>query len=251
MRSFGKTDKGIQRAKNEDTIFRSDTSVGLLPNLYIIADGMGGHKSGAFASDYAVNSFVKFVKNINDSNPVSIIKKGIKDINYLLHEKSSTDDIYYRMGTTFVVATIIDDKLYIGNIGDSRLYIINKAIHKITKDHSLVEELIHTGYITEDEAQEHPEKHVITRAVGIEPYIEVDIYQINLNKEDNILMCSDGLTNMLKEEEIQKMLKETTDIKKTVELLIDKANQNGGNDNISVIIINQNDSEVKTCYNLE
>ncbi|WP_132249436.1 Stp1/IreP family PP2C-type Ser/Thr phosphatase [Natranaerovirga pectinivora] len=237
MRSYGKTDKGIKRARNEDTIFYSDQSIGNLPNLYIIADGMGGHNAGAFASEYSVKGFVDFVKKATWDNPVKIIEDGICSVNQMVHEKSSEEE-YYKMGTTFVVSTIIQKKLYIGNIGDSRLYIIrNKEIQKITKDHSLVEEMVHTGHLTEDEANSHPKKNIITRAIGAEKTIIVDIYEVELESDDLILMCSDGLTNMLSHKEISNILEDGSFLEDKVKQLISRANELGGNDNISVIII--------------
>ncbi|TCK98333.1 protein phosphatase [Natranaerovirga hydrolytica] len=237
MKSYGRTDKGIQRDKNEDAIFYSDKPVGKLPNLYIIADGMGGHKAGAFASEYAVKEFIEFVKMSHKDNPTEIIEEGIQCINQLVHEKSE-QEAYYKMGTTFVVATVTEEELYIGNIGDSRLYIIeNNAINKITKDHSLVEEMIHTGHITEEEANEHPDRNVITRAIGAQPSIEVDIYKIKLKANNKILMCSDGLTNMLSEETVNQIINEANEDKDKVDHLINKANELGGTDNISVILM--------------
>ena len=237
MKSYGKTDKGVVRNQNQDYIFYSDNPVGNLPNLYILADGMGGHNAGAFASSYAVNSYVSYVKNIEEVNLVNIIQKGIKFVNKLVYNKAETNKQYSKMGTTFVVATITDDFLYIGNVGDSRLYIIDSDISKITKDHSLVEEMLDIGFITEEEAKNHPKKNIITRAVGVEEEIEVDIYKISYNLGDTILMCSDGLTNMVEDETINNIIQTEKNITVLVDKLVEKANVNGGTDNISVIII--------------
>lgn len=241
MISFGKTDKGKKRKRNEDAIFYSDHPIGCLTNLYIIADGMGGHKAGAFASDFAVHSFVDFVKkfNVTEQNkvPICIIDEGINYINNILHKKAEKDIHLYKMGTTFVVATIVENKLYIGNIGDSRLYIINHTIQRITKDHSLIEEMIHTGYITREQAKEHPDRHIITRAVGIENNVKADIFEIPLKNDDIVLMCSDGLTSMLDDQEIKNIIVNNKELEKSVNQLINMANEKGGNDNISVIVI--------------
>jgi protein phosphatase len=237
MRSFGKTDKGIQRNSNEDVIFFSDHPVGQLPNLYIIADGMGGHNAGLVASENAVKSFLSYVIETNKKNPIEVFKEGIQRSNALIFEKAEAEEQYYRMGTTFIVCAFLENKLYIGNIGDSRLYTIYKDINKITKDHSLVEEMLHKGHITETEAKNHPERHVITRAVGIDATIDVDTYEIPLEGNEMVLMCSDGLTNMLDDKIIYNILKEDMDIESKVKQLIQQANENGGNDNISVILI--------------
>lgn len=238
MKSFGRTDKGLKRIRNEDAIFYTDNAIGNLPNLYIVADGMGGHKGGEFASQFAVINFVKYVENHNSNNPVIIFDEGIKLINQFIHDKSTNNEDLYKMGTTFVVATVIQGILYIANVGDSRLYILNDKMKKITKDHSLVEEMLHNGLISPDEANKHPDKHIITRAIGAEKEIQVDLFEVELEINDSILMCSDGLTNMIEEKNIYDLIKSKEEQTEVVNELINKANINGGSDNISVIIIN-------------
>ena len=141
------------------------------------------------------------------------------------------------MGTTLVVATIIDDYLYVANVGDSRLYVIDDRISQITRDHSLVEEMVRAGEIDESAARVHPMKNKITRAIGGDYDIRVDFFDMKLNPEDKILMCTDGLTNMVEDEEICMTVKSSPDVVSAVQRLIDRANGNGGYDNIGIVLI--------------
>ncbi len=143
------------------------------------------------------------------------------------------------MGTTFVVATIIDKILYVANIGDSRLYVIGKEeIRQVTEDHSLVEAMVKQGELNPEEAKVHPNKNIITRALGANDTVEPDFFEVNLEDEDIVLMCSDGLTNMLEDETIAQIIRENQDdLKTAAETLVRCANENGGKDNIAIIII--------------
>jgi len=240
MEVAGKSDVGKVRKINEDCIFLNKDRIGCLPNLFIIADGMGGHNAGEMASRIAIDSFVEFIKNQAYKNIVNIeevIINGIDKINKLVYNKSLKNEKFAGMGTTFLVATLVDSEIYIGNVGDSRLYFANKNLKKITTDHSLVEEMLLEGKITKNEADNHPKKNIITRAVGVESNIKVDIFHKTIEESFYILMCSDGLTNMIKEDEILEYIKGIKQIDKGVEILVDQANKNGGYDNISVILI--------------
>lgn len=232
------TDKGLSRRSNQDYAFASMEPIGKLANLFIVADGMGGHKAGDFASYYSVSTFVNNVKNSTKDLPISIITDSIKATNISVIEKAASEQELEGMGTTFVVATISDNHLYVANIGDSRLYIIDDKIRQITRDHSLVEEMVEMGNINRKDARFHPNKNIITRAIGINYEIKPDIFELVLEKGNIVLMCSDGLTNMLSDEEIMSIVASSRDrLDESVQTLIDRANEEGGMDNISVILV--------------
>ena len=140
------------------------------------------------------------------------------------------------MGTTLVVATVIDRTLYFANVGDSRLYLVNDKIKQLSKDHSLVQEMVRLGGINQDEAKIHPDKNIITRAIGAKDNVEIDFFEYRLKKSDMILMCTDGLSNMVEDEEIFRIAKSSRDIVEIVERLIESANNNGGKDNIGIVV---------------
>lgn len=149
------------------------------------------------------------------------------------------------MGTTVVAATFIENYLYIANVGDSRLYIVNDSISQITKDHSYVEEMVRLGKINKKEARNHPDRNMITRAVGVEGTVKIDFFEIRLQSGDIVLMCSDGLTTMLDDEEIFTIIRGQQCVAKKVEGLIEAANHSGGKDNIAVVIIDPFAGEVR------
>lgn len=237
MIAFGNSNVGMKRTINQDSIFISKTKIGKLPNLFIVADGMGGHKAGDVASKTSVELFVDFVTNTDMTDPVNIIDAGIKLANDELYEMANTNSDYIGMGTTFVVATVIDNRVYIANVGDSRLYLIGNDIVQITRDHSLVEEMISLGEIRRNEARTHFKKNIITRAVGVEKSVVADIFQIEIAKGDKLLLCSDGLSNMIEDYDIKRIISGSDNFEDAVHKLIDKANENGGTDNISVVLV--------------
>lgn len=244
MKVFSMTDTGIRRAMNQDYYFASNSAVGNLPNLYIVSDGMGGHKAGEYASRYTVERVVaSALKNVA-SNPVRILKDAIVRANEILILESKEDEEKRGMGTTIVAAVIENGRLYVANVGDSRLYIINDEIHQITLDHSYVEEMVRRGQIAPQDAKNHSEKHVITRAVGAEWTVEPDFFEIELKEKDKILLCSDGLTNMVTDERIFSIVSELKEPKMAVKKLVDEANFNGGSDNITVVIVDPYADEV-------
>ena len=242
LKTFSITDIGLKRKINQDYVFSSEMQVGKLPNLFIVADGMGGHKAGDYASREATKIIVESIENSQESSPVKLIRTAIELANKSLLEKAKESEDYTGMGTTMVVATITEECLYVANVGDSRLYIINDEITQITKDHSLVEEMVRLGGIDEEAAKYHPKKNVITRAVGGAEEIEIDFFEIKLMPQDVILMCSDGLTNMIDDEEIKLIIKKQRDVIEKAEELVNAANQNGGRDNITVTIIEQSET---------
>lgn len=236
MKTFSKTDIGMVREVNQDYVFVSDAPIGKLPNLFVVADGMGGHKAGEFASRFTVEVVREELVNSQEDEPEAMIKKAITSANQKLLETAEQDSRLEGMGTTLVVATVIDSTLYFANVGDSRLYLLNDDIKQVSKDHSLVQEMVRLGGINQEEAKHHPDKNIITRAIGAKNYIEVDFYEYRLKKNDIILMCTDGLSNMVEDEEILHIVNGSRDVVEAVERLIERANQNGGKDNIGVIV---------------
>lgn len=236
MIGYGDTHIGQRRSINQDYIFYSDTPIGNLPNLYIVADGMGGHKAGDKASSYAVHSFVEKIRNGEKEQPLLLMKEAIEAVNEELYALAASRPEYEGMGTTFVAASVLEEELCVMNIGDSRLYVLQKELKQITYDHSLVEELVRSGQLTKEEARNHPRKNVITRALGVEPKVNADFFEVEMEEVDMILLCSDGLTNMVTEETIEYVLRNANDMEKAAEVLIGLANDNGGLDNISVVM---------------
>lgn len=206
---------------------------------------MGGHKAGDYASDLAVETVMKEVEASLEKNPVKILNHAISRANTVLRERASQDFALNGMGTTLVAATCIGRFLEVANVGDSRLYVIGDGITQITEDHSLVEEMVRMGGIGREEARNHPDKNIITRAVGARDDVEVDFFNLELQTGDMVLLCSDGLTNMVDDETICQILKNGRSLKDRVEELVQTANRNGGRDNISVIVIETLADEVE------
>lgn len=237
MRSSGKTDTGSKRSNNQDSIYYSDKPVGPLPNLYIVADGMGGHRAGDQASKMAIDIAVDFIKKSTIENPIAVLKRAMIFANNEIYKTASRDPDLRGMGTTMVAAVCQDDKLYVANIGDSRLYSVGNDIKQITMDHSLVEELIRDGKLERKKGRNHPEKNIITKAMGSKEEVIPDFFEIDINPEDKYLLCSDGLSNMVEDDEIRDIVVDNEDLRETTQALIDRANYYGGADNISVVII--------------
>ena len=165
-----------------------------------------------------------------------VLVKAIKAANREIIKEASGDEHLKGMGTTVVAATVKEQMLYFANVGDSRLYLINQGIQQLSKDHSLVEEMVRLGGIKPEEAKHHPDKNIITRAMGVKEEVEADIYEYRLKKGDMILMCTDGLSNMVEDEDMFDIVKGARDIVEAVQMLIEKANSNGGRDNIGVVL---------------
>ena len=252
LKSFSVTDKKKKRKLNQDFVYVSETPVGNLPNLFIVADGMGGHNAGDFASKCAVETMVREIRGCFEKNPVRILGKAIRAANDQIRRRAKEDASLYGMGTTVVVATVLGHYLQLANVGDSRLYIINDQIRQITRDHSLVEEMVRMGGIDRETARNHPDKNIITRAIGGLDTVEIDFFNEELHPGDLVLLCSDGLTNMLEDAEIGRILKEHScgeenslegnflrenALQGKAGRLVEAANNNGGKDNIAVILI--------------
>ena len=237
IKSFSVTDIGRKRKLNKDFVYSSDEPVGNLKNVYIVADGMGGHQAGDYASKCTVETMVREIRGCFEQSPIRILSRAIRIANDQVRRKAREDESLYGMGTTVVAATVLGKYLQVANVGDSRLYIINEEVRQITRDHSLVEEMVRMGGLDREAARNHPDKNIITRAIGARDTIEIDFFHEELKSGDLVLMCSDGLTNMLEDEEIGRILKTPGTIEERAERLIDAANQNGGRDNIAVILI--------------
>lgn len=248
MKSYSVTDVGQKRRENQDYVYASEQPIGNLPNLFVVADGMGGHNAGDFASRCAVSVMVESVKKDMSFNPIKIIRHAIETANEQVHVQAELDPQKAGMGTTLVAVTVVGYYAYVANVGDSRLYLSDPHdIVQITRDHSWIAEMVRRGEISKEEARNHPDKNIITRAVGTGPSVNIDFFDVELEEESRILMCSDGLSNMVNDETMQEILVSSDDIEETAENLVALANENGGRDNISVIIIEPFTNEVKEC----
>ena len=239
------TDPGKVRERNED-------SVNIVTNasdeiLIAVADGMGGHKDGEVASSIALNHIATRFKSIssvgNKEDAINWIGEIVKEANALIYKYVAEHKESTGMGTTMVLAILTKEFLLMGNIGDSSGYVIkNKKLHKVTVDHTLVNLLVKSGEISEEDAKNHPKKNVLMRALGASPDVEMDIFNVELGV-DGILLCSDGLTNMLDDNTIMKVLNnKDLDIDEKLDKLIFKANNRGGSDNISIAYLNKEDN---------
>ncbi len=238
---MGKSDKGTRRARNEDFFYENGKQIGPLPNLYIVADGMGGHKAGDTASRLAVETFVEYVSETDRySEKLDTLISGVNKANTAVYEKSLSDEECSGMGSTFIACTVCDDFAYVAHVGDSRLYKLSgDSFNQLTSDHSFVAEMVKAGRLTPEQAEHHPQRSVITRAVGTDIRVVADGLVIPIKSGDTILMCTDGLTTMVDDKAIKGILADehSTLVEKT-DALIQLANINGGLDNITLIIIN-------------
>lgn len=238
MRVYFETNKGLMRENNEDNLIVEETG---RYNLYAVADGMGGHKAGEVASSIAIDIIRDcFLKNFDaeEFKAPTFIIESINKANDKIRKESLNKEEYAGMGTTITMA-VVDHSIktaYIGNVGDSRAYIIkNDEIKQITEDHTYVHELLKDGRITIAEAKTHPKRNVITRAVGSEDFVHADIFEIEV-ENDIMLLCTDGLTTHLSDDKIKETIREYGS-SESVQRLIKLANDNGGTDNITIIIV--------------
>lgn len=236
MKVFSATDIGQKRQMNQDYIYTSAEPVGNLPNLFVVADGMGGHNAGDFASRYGVSVLAESVKQDKNFNPVKIMRNGIEAANREVIRQAREDPSMAGMGTTMVVCTIVGDYAYVANVGDSRLYLAGEKLKQVTQDHSLIAEMVRMGELTPEEGRNHPDKNIITRAIGTADEVQIDFFDFRLEGGEKILMCSDGLSNMVEDEDIFEILKEDSE-EDPAQVLVDQANANGGRDNIAVVVI--------------
>jgi len=245
MQAYALTDVGKHRSMNQDYIFFSSTPVGSLSNLFMIADGMGGHNAGDFASRFVVEHLVSFLSQKHEDKDIhSILKEGIRRANLELYQQTEENSQLNGAGTTLVLSTIKNHVLYVANIGDSRLYLLRGQLEQITKDHSYVEEMVALGKIKRGSKDYLEKKNIITRAIGTSPEVDIDLFAMKLMDKDYIMMCSDGLSNMVDELEIEYIIRSEEGLKAKAEGLIAAANRAGGDDNISVVLVNPQVSEV-------
>lgn len=239
MKAFALTNMGVRRNTNQDYAYVSEQNVGNLPNILIVADGMGGHKAGEVASEQAVNAVLESIKQNESTDKITIIEEAISKANEKVLNMATSDEKFKGMGTTLVVATLENNVLYVANVGDSRLYLIdNDDIRQITRDHSLVQEMVSLGELDKESARTHARKNVITRAIGVNEKIIADFFEADITENTKILLCSDGLSNMVEDSQINDIVKEYAGktLEDTVHRLIDIANENGGLDNIAVVL---------------
>ena len=248
MEAYALTDIGRVRTMNQDYIYSSPEKVGSLPNLFLVADGMGGHRAGDYASRFAVENLVIYINRAGDGSPVMQLKKGIEAVNGMLYEESLKREELKGMGCTLVAGVVEDNILYVANVGDSRLYVADRELQQITRDHSLVQEMVRMGEISAEEARNHPDKNIITRALGAERTVDVDFFDLKLEPESVILMCSDGLSNMVEDSRIKEILSRRDEaLDERGRTLIGEANRNGGKDNIAIVLIEPFANEVEEC----
>ncbi len=238
LKTFSITNIGKKRKTNQDYVFSSEQPVGMLPNLFLVADGMGGHNAGDYASRMTVETIVEKISVSAQTKLQKILEEAILAANARVRLEARRRPELEGMGTTLVAAVCDGAELFVANVGDSRLYVENSSeIIQVTRDHSWVEEMVQRGGIPRAEARNNEHKNIITRAVGAEETVRIDYFKVGLERGDFILMCTDGLTNMLEDEEIRMILESSRDIVEKAEKLVWAANERGGNDNISVIMI--------------
>ena len=238
MQYFGLSNKGMVRGSNEDFFHvPQDTDD---KTFFIVADGMGGENAGEVASCLAVSSAAVYLnENFYKENDVAILlRKALNSANKVVFETARSDVNYSSMGTTMVCAVIKNDQVFVANVGDSRCYIVTENnLEQISIDHSFVQEMVDKGMLTVDEAENHPNKNLITRAIGVAKFVNVDVFVKKWKKGDKILLASDGLTGMVHASEISKIINESSDCEKAVNKLIESANNAGGRDNITAVLI--------------
>lgn len=244
MKVFAGTDIGKAREMNQDYYYVSRNSDEI--KLCILADGMGGYTGGEIASNMTVTSVQSYIYNnyskikLETDDIINLLKDATQYANMVVYEKTKQVEELEEMGTTLEIALIVEDKVYMSHIGDSRIYKIrNNKINQLTKDHSYVEKLINDGTITREEAKIHPQKNMLTKALGCTAFVEPDLLVEKIGENDIILICSDGLTNMLSDKEILKIIQENPEDPNRQ--LISAANNAGGCDNITVIVIKNED----------
>ena len=233
------TDVGQRRNTNQDYAGLFENKTGLA--LAVLADGMGGHQAGDVASQMAVNNLGEQWRNseINTSEKaIQWLIQEIQSVNEAIYEKGQSKPEYQGMGTTIVTAALLKESLVLANIGDSRAYLVrDEQLSQLTEDHSLVNELVKSGEITAEMAANHPRKNVLTRSLGMPKTVEVDVTNHVWLPNDYVLLCSDGLTNMVSESDMLKIIHSEQSLKEKVTTMITAANEAGGLDNITVLII--------------
>lgn len=241
MEWASKTHIGKIRNKNEDSLFADEKS----NRIFIVADGMGGHNAGEIASKLAIEKVSDMLKEnldklskADEAEIENLIQEAIREANAEIYKQSLSSNSLDGMGTTITLALFVDNKVYFGHVGDSRAYLLrNDKLTQLTEDHTLVCELVKNGTITEVEAKTHPKRNIITKALGTETSPLPDTISYSVRDEDIIILCTDGLTNIVDNYEIKKCLRNESDLQKACDYLVDQANDRGGFDNITLIAI--------------
>ena len=247
MQVVSRTHVGLVRENNEDALLVRE------PYLFAVADGMGGYAAGEIASRSTVKAFEAATYSLRHEMGEQDIRKIMLDAfdkaNTHVFKMAVSNEQYTGMGTTMTALYLADaNNAYCCHVGDSRLYVIQDGIHQITRDHSLVQEMVRMGEISQEEARNHPDKNIITRALGAEKTVDVDFFDLKLEEGCTILMCSDGLSNMVADEKIAEIISDPeADIDQKGSALLREANQNGGKDNIAVVLVEPFTNEVEAC----
>ena len=247
MKSYYITDTGKVRTHNEDSVMVVKNLSG--EYLMVVADGMGGHKAGEIASSIVVNGLTERFKVLetigSKEEAVNWIRENANSLNEDIFKYTDEFEESKGMGTTLVLSVVTKDYILFGNVGDSSGFVMkNKKLYKVTKDHTLVNLLVETGELTKEEAENHPRKNVLMRALGANNPVDVDIFDVDM-QSDAILLCSDGLTNMLTKDQIEKVLNSELTIEEKVVKLIRKSNLRGGTDNVSIAYLEKESGESK------
>ncbi len=233
MKFYSATDIGRVREKNEDSLLAS-------PPLFAVADGLGGHLAGEVASNLALSLIEKELKE-PVSNREELIKKminAIKEVNKKVYERSREKSDYRGMGTTLTLAYHLEDKLYFLHVGDSRAYLFRQGkLYRLTEDHSVVFQMFKEGRISQEEMETHPLRSTLTQAIGVSPSVQADVVAVKTRVGDRYLLTTDGLTTMLKDEEIEEILKKNLSLEESCRTLINAANLKGGYDNITLVLL--------------
>lgn len=252
MRSGGQTDVGKVRTINQDSFHIIDNK-----DVYIVADGMGGHAAGDKASRIAVKTITEIFSNYDFEQELhsesgtkmsleELLRYALQEANYRIIQVANSDSSLTGMGTTAIIVVPRGSDLFMGHVGDSRVYLMrDNQIKQVTEDHSIVQQLINSGQITEAEAAVHPYKNVITRCLGIQANVEPDTVKLTMQENDRVLMCSDGLSNMVSPEKILEIVMENNEPEDACQKLITLANNNGGTDNITVVLL-YNDNQASS-----
>jgi len=246
MKWAAKSHVGKVRENNEDSFYAKNSKCG----VFVVADGMGGHNAGEVASKMAIDIVSNYIdENIGNNNLKSIseinkvLDAAIEEANEKIYNESILNESMEGMGTTFTIAIIHNMKIFVGHVGDSRAYILkNDDINQITQDHTLVCELLKNGNITELEAKNHPKRNIITKALGTDRKINPDFKSYDLEEGDLIILCTDGLTNHIDNQEIKDIFMNYLDLNEACQLLINLANDRGGYDNITIVAIRYSSS---------
>jgi PPM family protein phosphatase len=240
LQAVALTNQGLVRSRNEDSCFAASSGENA---LLVVADGMGGHRAGNVASDLVIKEAEKAWLKLEMLSPGAdaeirkIIEDFIHEANRLIIEEADQNPAQKGMGTTVTAALLCGQILTVGHVGDSRVYLINgDMIKPITRDHSLPEYLIESGQITQEEARCHPQRHILTRALGLSEKLTIDLFEEQVEQDSAVLLCTDGLTNMVQDQEILATFNLYSDPQQIAEALVEQANKSGGFDNITVVI---------------